>query len=109
MLYGLKWFVRLNPLTDRRNEYLSFTLKSFETRESSEKKCGNLVRFGSPTYSCSAFVTAYGKPLRHSNSGEMRILLGSFTMPHARKRFGRSPDRFDDRFVRTTGKGKLPR
>src|ERR1044071_8645287 len=95
MLYGLKWFVRLKPLTDSRSEYLSLTLKSFDTRESSEKKCGKRVVFGNPTQFCAASVTAYGKPLRHSNIGEMRIRLGSLISPQVRKRFGKSPGRFE--------------
>ncbi len=37
---GLKWSVRLYPLTDSRIEYFGFTLKSFENRESTEKKSG---------------------------------------------------------------------
>src|ERR1017187_7653421 len=38
---GLKWLVRLYPLTDSLTAYLGFPLMSLETRESTEKPLGN--------------------------------------------------------------------
>src|SRR5262245_64316998 len=85
MSSALKWLVKLIPLTEKRTAYFGETWKSFETRESNEKKLGNRFELTSPTKACEASIVEKGNPLRYSRIGAYLILHGRSNVPQDRK------------------------
>ena len=106
-LIGLKWFVRFEPDTPNRTEYLSFTLKSLVTRASTEKLLGNRDELGVPTYCWVASNEDHGKPDRYSTFGITRNLWGKSHNPPGNKSIGRLAGQKCARVGQYHGRGKV--